>query len=66
MEARSFGKFFLGVASFIAQSPQRGAESRLNGTDGHTSVLICDHYESTHDECDNGPGTVTKEVPDDE
>ena len=39
MQSRSFGQFLLRVAAFIAQPSQRGTESKLYGTDSHSSIL---------------------------
>ena len=33
------GQFFLGIAPLVAELPQPGAESRLNGARGHISML---------------------------
>ena len=39
MQFRAFGQFLLRVPSFVAQLPQRGAESRLDGACSHTPIL---------------------------
>ena len=39
MEARALGKLFLRKAALVAKTPQRCAETRLNGTDSHTPMV---------------------------
>jgi hypothetical protein len=39
VQSRSFGQFLLRIATFVTQPSQRGTESRLYGTNGHTSIL---------------------------
>jgi hypothetical protein len=39
MQARPLGQQFLGIASLLAELPQPGAKSRLNGAWGHTPML---------------------------
>ena len=39
MQAGSLGQFLLRIAAFVAELPQPGAKSRLNGAWGHTPML---------------------------
>ena len=39
MQSGALGQFFLGIAPLVAELPQPGAESRLNGAWGHISML---------------------------
>lgn len=39
MQARPFGQFLLGVAPFVTQPSQRGAEPGLDRAYGHSSIF---------------------------
>jgi hypothetical protein len=39
MQSGALGQIFLGIAPLVAELPQPGAESRLNGAWGHISML---------------------------
>ena len=39
VQSGALGQFFLGIAPLVAELPQPGAKSRLNGAWGHISML---------------------------
>jgi hypothetical protein len=39
VQSGPFRELLLGIASFLAQSSQRGSKSRLDGASGHTSMF---------------------------
>jgi hypothetical protein len=56
MQACSFGELLQGEVLLLPQFVDRSANCARMEERGTSSSFVCDHYQSTHYECDNALG----------